>query len=152
MSLKSKACAKEFDGFALQNLSLAVEEGTITGLVGANGAGKSTTLELILNLIRRDAGTIRVFGLDNREHEREIKQQIGVVFDEPCFHELLTPRQIDGYMGARCTARGTPFLPAAARTLFPAGEEGGQGIFPRYEDEAVHRGGDGPPSPLAFAG
>ena len=101
---------KEFDGFALQNLSLAVEEGTITGLVGANGAGKSTTLKLILNLIRRDAGTIRVFGLDNREHEREIKQQIGVVFDEPCFHELLTPRQIDGYMGALYSAWDSRFF------------------------------------------
>ena len=91
---------KEYDGFTLQDLNLAVEEGTITGLVGANGAGKSTTLKLILNLIRRDAGAIRVFGLDNRAHEREIKQQIGVVFDEPCFHEILTPKQIDGYMGA----------------------------------------------------
>ena len=46
---------KEYDGFTLQDLNLAVEEGTITGLVGANGAGKSTTLKLILNLIRRSA-------------------------------------------------------------------------------------------------
>ena len=91
---------KEYAGFALQDLTLTIEEGTITGLVGANGAGKSTTLKLILNLIRRDAGTIRVFGLDNREREAEVKAQIGVVFDEPCFHEILSPRQISGYMGA----------------------------------------------------
>ncbi len=91
---------KEYAGFTLQDLNLTIEEGTITGLVGANGAGKSTTLKLILNLVRRDAGTIRVFGLDNREKDREIKAQIGVVFDEPCFHDILTPHQISAYMGS----------------------------------------------------
>ena len=98
--LEIQGLRKEYAGFCLQDLSLTIEDGTITGLVGANGAGKSTTLKLILNLIRRDAGSIRIFGMDNRESEREIKAQIGVVFDEPCFHEILTPRQISGYMGA----------------------------------------------------
>ena len=96
--LEITGLTKEYDGFRLDNLSLAIEPGTITGLVGANGAGKSTTIKLILNLIRRDAGTIRVFGLDNIQNEREIKEKIGVVFDEPCFHETLAPRHIDGYM------------------------------------------------------
>ena len=72
--------------------------GTITGLVGANGAGKSTTIKLILNLIRRDAGSIRLFGLDNIEQETAVKKRIGVVFDEPCFHDVLAPRQIGRYM------------------------------------------------------
>lgn len=143
---------KEFDGFALQNHSLAVEEGTITGLVGANGAGKSTTLKLILNLIRRDAGTIRVFGLDNREHEREIKQQIGVVFDEPCFHELLTPRQIDGYMGALYSAWDSRFFRQLLER-FSLPEKKVVKEFSRgMKMKLSIAGGDGPPSPLAFAG
>ena len=85
---------KRYGGFQLDIPDFHVEAGTVTGLVGANGAGKSTTIKLILGLIRRDEGTIRVFGLDNRKDESAVKQEIGVVFDEPCFHELLTPLQI----------------------------------------------------------
>ena len=64
------------------------------GLIGENGAGKTTTLKLILNLMRRDAGTIKLFGLDNIRDEGAIKQQIGVVFDENHFHELFSPADI----------------------------------------------------------
>ena len=85
---------KRYGGFQLDIPDFHVEAGTVTGLVGANGAGKSTTIKLSLGLIRRDEGTIRVFGLDNRKDESAVKQEIGVVFDEPCFHELLTPLQI----------------------------------------------------------
>lgn len=96
--LEINGLTKRYDGFSLQDIHLKIEPGTITGLVGANGAGKSTTLKLILNLIRRDAGEIRVFGMDNVEQEAAIKQRIGVVFDEPCFHELLTAGHIGRYM------------------------------------------------------
>lgn len=96
--IEIRGLCKKYDGFMLDHLTLDIEQGTITGLVGANGAGKSTTIKLLLNLIRRDAGTIRIFGKDLLTDEREIKRQIGVVFDEPCFHEILTPKQIGGYM------------------------------------------------------
>lgn len=89
---------KQYQDFRLQDLNLSIAPGTITGLVGANGAGKSTTLKLILNLIRRDAGSIKVFGKDNIAEETAIKKDIGVVFDEPCFHDLLSPAHIDQYM------------------------------------------------------
>ena len=59
------------------------------GLIGENGAGKSTTIKCILNLIRRDSGTIRVLGMDNLREERAVKEQIGVVLDECTFHETL---------------------------------------------------------------
>ena len=85
---------KRYGDFQLAIPSFRVEAGTITGLVGANGAGKSTTLKLLLNLIRRDAGVVRILGMDNMERETDIKQEIGVVFDEPCFHDLLSPRNI----------------------------------------------------------
>lgn len=96
--IEIRGLCKAYDGFSLDHLNLTIEEGTMAGLVGANGAGKSTTIKLLLNLIRRDAGTIRIFGRDLLENEREIKQQIGVVFDEPCFHEILNPKQIAEYM------------------------------------------------------
>lgn len=89
---------KRYGDFRLEIPSFQIEAGTVTGLVGANGAGKSTTLKLLLNLIRRDAGGIRIFGMDNVERENDIKQEIGVVFDEPCFHDLLSPRNIGRVM------------------------------------------------------
>ena len=96
--LEIQGLTRRFDGFCLDNVNLSVAPGTITGLVGTNGAGKSTTIKLILNLIRRDAGSIRLFGLDNIEQETAVKKRIGVVFDEPCFHDVLAPRQIGRYM------------------------------------------------------
>ncbi|MEQ8763192.1 MAG: ABC transporter ATP-binding protein, partial [Planctomycetota bacterium] len=57
----------------------------VLGLIGPNGAGKTTLLKLILNLVSRDAGTIRVLGLDNIEDEIAMKRKIGFVFDETCF-------------------------------------------------------------------
>ena len=83
---------------ALRDVNIRINEGEIVTLIGANGAGKSTTIKLILNLIRRDAGSIRLFGLDNIEQETAVKKRIGVVFDEPCFHDVLAPRQIGRYM------------------------------------------------------
>ena len=97
--LEIKGLKKDYADFQLSDLNLSIAPGTITGLVGANGAGKSTTIKLILNLIHRDAGSIRIFGMDNLEQETAVKERIGVVFDEPCFHDILTPVQISGYMG-----------------------------------------------------
>lgn len=93
-----RGLTKHYSGFSLQDVNLTIASGTITGLVGANGAGKSTTLKLILNLVRRDAGNISIFGMDNIRQEKDVKARIGVVFDEPCFHDLLTPRHIGRYM------------------------------------------------------
>ena len=63
-------------------------------LFRSNGAGKSTTINCILNLLRRDSGTITVFGRDNLKEERAVKEQIGVVLDEVLFHNVLQPRQV----------------------------------------------------------
>lgn len=93
-ALQLTGLKKRYGDFVLDIPDFRVEAGTITGLVGANGAGKSTTIKLILGLIQRDEGTVRVLGMDNRDEEAAIKQEIGVVFDEPCFHGLLTPLQI----------------------------------------------------------
>lgn len=66
------------------------------GFVGPNGSGKTTTIKLIMNLIKRDSGQISVFGLDNQAHEREIKQRIGFVYDENYFYDTLTLKEMKG--------------------------------------------------------
>jgi len=80
---------KRYKGFALEDVGFAVPRGYIMGLIGPNGAGKTTIIKLIMNLVRRDAGEVRVFGLDNRRHEAGIKARIGFVYDAPRFPEDL---------------------------------------------------------------
>ena len=72
----------------------------VTFLVGENGAGKSTTLRAILNLIRPDGGTVKVFGRAVSEAEPDFKEDIGVVLDEGCFPETLTAPQVGRVMAA----------------------------------------------------
>ena len=85
---------KSFDGFQLKDLFLEVKKGFVTGFIGGNGAGKSTTIKLIMNLLQPDSGSISVFGLNYKEHEKEIKQRIGFVFDENIFYENVTLKQM----------------------------------------------------------
>ena len=93
-ALEISHLTKDYGAFKLDDVSLTVPGGTIMGLIGENGAGTSTTINCILNLIRRDEGTITVFGMDNLQQEREVKEQTGVVLDEVLFHDMLRPRQV----------------------------------------------------------
>ena len=88
-SIEIFGLCKRYPGFFLDHVDLTVPGGSIVGLIGENGAGKSTTLKCILNLVRRDEGSIRIFGKDNLQEERSIKQDIGVVLDECFFHDSL---------------------------------------------------------------
>ena len=72
-SISLKNVSKEYRDFALRDVSFTVPQGSIMGLIGENGAGKTTVLKLVLNMIRADAGRIEVFGLDHIKNEREIK-------------------------------------------------------------------------------
>ena len=77
-------------GFELKNINFSLEKGFIMGFIGPNGAGKSTTIKLIMNLIKRDEGEIKIFGIDNIVHEKEIKERIGFVYDECYFYPDLS--------------------------------------------------------------
>jgi ABC-2 type transport system ATP-binding protein len=81
---------KSFGGFALKDFSMSVKKGYVTGFIGGNGAGKSTTIKLIMNLLKPESGTVSVFGMDYLNHEKEIKQRIGFVFDHNVFYENAT--------------------------------------------------------------
>ena len=88
-SIEISGLCKRYPDFFLDHVDLTVPGGSIVGLIGENGAGKSTTLKCILNLVRRDEGSIRIFGRDNLQEDRSIKQDIGVVLDECFFHDSL---------------------------------------------------------------
>ena len=70
---------KSYPGFSLSGVSFSLEEGKITGFIGRNGAGKSTTLGCILNFIHKDSGEITIFGKKLTDCESEIKQEVGFV-------------------------------------------------------------------------
>jgi ABC-2 type transport system ATP-binding protein len=81
---------KSFKDFSLNNISFQLPKGYITGFIGPNGSGKTTTIKLIMNLLKKDSGDIKVFGLDHIKDELEIKNRIGFVYDENHFYEELT--------------------------------------------------------------
>lgn len=86
---------KSYPGFELQGIDLEVPAGEIVGLIGENGAGKTTTIRSILNIVSIDSGEIRVFGIDHRCNEKEIKEKTGVVLDDSFFNGSLTPTDIN---------------------------------------------------------
>ena len=93
--LEIRNLSKSFGGFALRNVSFALPKGYIMGLIGPNGSGKTTTIQLILNMLRRDSGTIKVLGRDSAAQERAIKASLGVVFDSSCFSDDWQAAQVE---------------------------------------------------------
>ena len=97
-SLEIKNVSKSFSGFCLENISLTLPSGCIMGLIGENGAGKSTTIKLILDMLHKDSGTITILGKDNGEDIALTKEDVGVVMDEVGMPECLTAKQIGNVM------------------------------------------------------
>lgn len=93
MLLELESVKKNYDSFSL-DCSMEVKEGCVTGLIGANGAGKSTTFKAILNLIRPDSGTIRIFGKDAVSFDGKDKERIGVVLSDSTFSGYLKVNQV----------------------------------------------------------
>jgi len=81
---------KSFNGFQIKDFSIHVKKGFVTGFIGGNGAGKSTTIKMIMNLLQQDSGTISIFGKSYKKHEKGIKERIGFVYDENIFYENIT--------------------------------------------------------------
>ncbi len=90
--------SKSFSGFCLDNLNLTLPSGCIMGLIGENGAGKSTTIKLILDILHKDGGTITILGKDNGKDISLIKEDIGVVMDEVGIPECMTAKQVGRVM------------------------------------------------------
>ncbi len=122
-AIEIRGLRKRYPGFTLKNVDLDVPRGYVTGLIGPNGAGKTTLIKLVMNLVRRAAGTIRVLGLDNVADEVAVKSRVGFIYDEPPFYHDVTLRD-----SARAIA---PFYPQwsdrrfgelAARFQLPLGK------------------------------
>ncbi|MBC5714324.1 ABC transporter ATP-binding protein [Roseburia sp. BX1005] len=98
-AIEMKHVTKKYASFQLEDVSLTLPSGCIMGLVGENGAGKSTTIGLIMGSIRRDAGEIFVLGQDNTKKEFDaVKEDIGVVLDEAYFPEVLNAVNVNQIM------------------------------------------------------
>jgi len=97
-ALEIKNLRKAYPGFQLDDLNLTLPQGCILGLIGENGAGKSTTIKLILDLIQADSGSITLLGRDHRENIRLSREDIGVVLDEVGIPECLTASQVGKVM------------------------------------------------------
>ena len=97
-AIEIRGLCKSYPGFSLENINLTLPSGCIMGLIGENGAGKSTTIKLILDMLRRDSGTITVLGRDSLEGA-PVREDIGVVLDEVGFPDCLTARQVNRIMG-----------------------------------------------------
>ncbi len=91
--LQVENLTKQYSGFTLDHVSFSVPKGTIMGLIGENGAGKSTTINAILDLINKDDGTVAFWGQE-LSSSKQIKENIGVVFDGINFYETLTPAKV----------------------------------------------------------
>lgn len=97
-ALEIKNLTKTYADFKLDSLNLTLPEGCILGLIGENGAGKSTTIKLILNMIKADSGNIKIFGRSDTENISDIKEDIGVVLDEAGIPGCLNSKEVGKIM------------------------------------------------------
>ena len=83
--------SKNFSGIkAVNDLSFTVNEGDVYGFLGQNGAGKSTTIRMLLSLIKPDSGKISIFGKNLQHHRHEVLQQTGAIIERPDLYKYLS--------------------------------------------------------------
>ncbi|MGH2552698.1 MAG: ABC transporter ATP-binding protein, partial [Chitinophagaceae bacterium] len=75
---------------AVDDLSFTVEAGSVYGFLGQNGAGKSTTIRMLLTLIQPTYGEIEIFGMNLKQHRKDILRQIGAIIERPDLYKFLT--------------------------------------------------------------
>lgn len=97
-AIELKNLSKSYPGFELKDLNLTLPAGTIMGLVGENGAGKSTTMKLLLGMIRPDGGSINVLGESDLRARPQIKEEIGVVMEDASFPSIMKIDEIGKIM------------------------------------------------------
>lgn len=122
---------KTYDGFTLDHIGFTLPGGCIMGLIGENGAGKSTTIKLLLGLAGREEGEISLLGNSGGELSGTLKENIGVVMDDCCFPEILTAKQVGNVLRSiyktwdtkniRRFSKNFPCRWERASRIFPAG-------------------------------
>ncbi len=121
-ALQLRGLTKRFDRLAVDALDLTVRAGEFYALVGPNGAGKTTTLRMVAGLLKPDAGSVDIFGIDALRDPVAAKQVMAWVSDEPMIYDKLTPTRISrirrrslGHRTADVASRRT----GAARFAWP---------------------------------
>lgn len=98
-AIEMKHVTKSYASFRLNDVSLSLPSGCIMGLVGENGAGKSTTIQLIMNTVQKETGEILVLGKNNTSEDfKQVKEDIGIVLDEAYYPEVLSPANVSRIM------------------------------------------------------
>lgn len=77
---------KRYKGFVLDGISLSLPQGYILGLIGPNGSGKTTTIKILMNMVKRNGGEVQVFGLDPQKSAKQIKNKVGYLGEEHHFY------------------------------------------------------------------
>ena len=90
VALKIDRLVKKYEKFSLKEVSFKIPRGYIMGFIGRNGAGKTTVIKCIMDLIPFEAGSIEVFGLDSRRCSHEIRRRVGYVSEDQYFYENMT--------------------------------------------------------------
>lgn len=116
-ALTVSGLTKNYKEFSLSDVSFEVPQGAIVGLIGENGAGKSTTLNAILGLIHKDAGEISIMGSPIEELSLDMKEKIGVVFDGTNFSEELTPKKLNKLLKGIYTSWDEDFFVSLLKKL-----------------------------------
>lgn len=92
-TLEISNLSKSYKGFHLDNVSFSLPKGYIMGLIGSNGSGKTTIIKIIMNLIMKQSGDVKIFGEDHLANEVEVKKRIGFVYDTPTYYDHLSLKQ-----------------------------------------------------------
>jgi ABC-2 type transport system ATP-binding protein len=90
-ALQLRGLTKRFDRLAVDALDLTIRPGEFYALVGPNGAGNTTTLRMVAGLLKPDAGSVEIFGIDALREPVAAKQVLAWVSDEPMIYDKLTP-------------------------------------------------------------
>ncbi len=91
MALEVNGLTKQYKGFTMKDISLTIPKGCILGLIGENGAGKSTLINAILGMIRSEYKELKILGHSMPDDERQIKEEIAVIYDKTCYNLDFTP-------------------------------------------------------------
>lgn len=97
-AIEIRDLCKDYGDFRLDNVNITLPEGCVMGLIGENGAGKSTTIHILLDLVRADSGDVLLYGEPHQSAYPALKEDIGVVLDESCFPETLNLRDINSIL------------------------------------------------------
>ena len=125
-AIEVKNLTKRYKDFTLDHISFSLPKGMILGLIGENGAGKSTFINSLLGIVKSEYEQIQILGLDLASHEKQIKGDIAAIFDDARYDDL--PKL------------GFSKISELSETVFTSAEEKAENFLQRNENEAGIRG------------